>query len=324
MSMEHPKMDDDEARRKAMERVRFELGTFVRLGQGTLNKQENEYQFPLKLRSPKVILDAKRQKPVDVRYLSGLDLGRVTVDCTTGEVERPNRNTIKKKIRDREKELERAVQKALISASGDKFSHLPFPENQYAPLEDILAQLILEDEIPMAQIEMMDHGEDDKYKKYVDSLADLDLVRVDNRVLRSGDVLITILQDDDISSEYEALNAAVGKYFQQNLGEFKMIKRTLGPYLAIAGYYYRRALELEEMPAIKESDLRRAIESEYSGRRRDEKLFKLSRYLLQLEDVGILESVPQNGERYWMGNEDVRDAIRTQSEYIGPLSELVA
>lgn len=324
MSVEHTQMDKEEARRKAMEKVRFELGTFVRLGDGDLDQEEDEFIFPVKIRSPKVILDDKRKQPVDVRYLSSLDLGEVRVDRKSGDVERPHRGKIKKQIRNREEELQQAVQKALVSASGGKFSHLPFPENQYAPLEDILSQLILNDNVSRDDIDMMDQ-DGDKYESYVSKLIELDLVREsrDGRTLRAGDVLVTLL-DKNHYSDYEALNAAVGKYFEQNLGEFKMIKRTLGPYLVIAGHYYQRALELEEMPKIREQDLRAALEHEYSGRRLREKQFKLSRYLLQLEDVGILESVPQNGERYWVGDEDIRDALKDQTDYLGPLSELVA
>lgn len=315
-------MGVEEARRKAEDSVRFELGTFVRVDSGSFDADTGVFEFPIIMRSPKIISNGSRDEVVDVRFYSELDLGTVTVDGRTGEVDRPNRTTVKKKVRDHEKEVEQIVQKALIGAAGKKFSHLPFPENQYSPLQDILAEILLQGDIPMAQIEMMDEGrENNRYHYYVEKLVSLDLLDRTERTLSSGSVLVDMYNEAETLQE--ALNAAMGRYFQHNVGEFKMIKRTLGPYLAIAGHYYRRALELETMPVVHESEVRKAIQAEYSGKRRDEKLMKLSRYLIQLEDIGILQSVPQNGETYWTGNESVRNDI-LQSEYMGSMQTLIA
>jgi len=101
-----------------------------------------------------------------------------------------------------------------------------------------------------------------------------------------------------------------------------MIKRTLGPYLALAGFYYRRALELDELPVIKEKELRDGIKFEYSGRERRQKLFKMSRYLVQLEEVGVLSPVYQNGQRYWTGDETTFQRLKTTAGQLGPVTEL--
>lgn len=313
----------EEARRKAEEVVRFELGTFARLGSGEYDNEAGAFRFPLVIRSPRIITAGRENAVEDVRFLSELELGEVTVDGTDGEVDRPNRTTIRRKIREHKDEIEIAVQKALVSAAGRQLSHLPFPENQYSPLQDILSELLLRGEISMDRIEMMDENRNnDRYQEYIENLIELDLATRDGRIITNGDVLIGIEQDTD--RYQEALNAAMGRYFENNLSEFQMIKRTLGPYLVIAGYYYRRSLELEEMPVVEEQELRRAIESEYSGREREEKLMKVSRYLIQLEDVGILQSLPQNGTRYWVGDESVKARLREQSDYLAPLETLMS
>lgn len=313
----------DEARRRAAKVVRQELGTFPRLGQGEYDRENNKFQFHLFIRSPKIISDDRRDEVVDIRYYNELDLGSVTVDGDSGEVNRPNRSRIRKKIREQENEVEIAVQKALISAAGRKFSHLPFPENQYSPLEDILAELILNGQMSMDQIETMDENRsNDRYHEYLQKLLELDLAEQDDEVITNGSVLIDLLNETD--SYQEALNGAIGRYFEANIGEFMMIKRTLGPYLVIAGRYYRRALELDELPVVEEAELRRAIKYEYSGKNRERKLVKLSRYLIQLEDVGILESVSQDGKQYWVGKERIRDDLRDQSQYLATVQPLIA
>jgi hypothetical protein len=315
-------MSMEEARRKAEHEARYELGTFVRVGPGKLDEEAGEFQFPLLIRSPKIITDGHQEEVTDVRYFSELDLGTLTIDATTGKLDRPNRSTIRRKVREHENEVEIAVQKALISSAGRKLSHLPFPENQYSPLQDILSEILLHKEISMAQIEMMDEERsNNRYREYVEKLVTLDLLNRRGGTITAGSVLVSLYDEKDTLQE--TLNAAMGRYFEHNVGEFNMIKRTLGPYLVVAGRYYRRALELEEMPVIDESELRRAIEYEYSGRTREEKLFKLSRYLIQLEDVGILESVSQNGGRYWSGDEAIYRDLRQHSDYLASAGTLL-
>lgn len=327
-SMEDAGVDPSEARRAAMEAVRFNLGTYLRLDDGEFDEEELEYTFPIVLRSPKLILDEGRENAVDLRFLDPIHVGDVMVDASTKDVDYPTKSQVKDELEDYEMELVEAIQKALVRATGSNLSHLPFPENQYAPLQDILSEVILNAKISVAAIEMMDSYEDsDKYQKYIDSLVEIGLLKRRDHVFRSGDILNTIQEKDKfeghrIETHQDELNAALGRYFEHNVGEFDMIKRTLGPYLALAGFYYRRALELDELPLIKESDLRDGIKLEYDGREQQKKLFKMSRYLVQLEEVGILSSVYQNGERYWDGDETTFTRLKATADQLGPITEL--
>ncbi|GAA0259940.1 hypothetical protein [Haladaptatus pallidirubidus] len=321
-------VSEDEARRVAMEAIRFNLGTYLRLDDGEFDEDELEYTFPITLRSPKLILDENKENAVALRFLDPIHVGDVTVDASTKDVDHPTSKQVKAKLEEYEKELNEAVQKALVRASGSSLSHLPFPENQYAPIQDLLSEVILNDEIDVDAIRTMDSYEDgEKYQQHIDSLVELDLLKRGNVTLRSGDVLNTIQEKDKfegqkIETHQDELNAALGRYFQHNVGEFDMIKRTLGPYLALAGFYYQRALTLGELPIIKENDLRDGIKLEYSGRERRKKLFKMSRYLIQLEDVGVLNSVYQNGERYWVGDDTTFTQLQATADQLGPVTEL--
>jgi hypothetical protein len=316
-------ISEDEARRYAEDVVRSELGMFLRLGDSEYDEAGNEYQFDLVIRSPKTIRDSPSGEVADVRFFSELDLGQVTVDGKSGDVERPDIPTIKAKIRDQQEQVEIAVRKALVSAAGHRFAHLPFPENQYAPLEDILAHVQLHGSLSMDDISMMDADrENRRYHEYVQNLLEQDLLTKDGNTLTSGDVLIGI--EDECDSYQETMNTAIGRYFEHNLGEFDMINRTLGPYLVIAARYYRRSLELEEPPLIDEEELRQSIISEYSGKEQRQKLMKFYRYLIHLENVGILRSVNQAGQRLWVGDDEVDEMLREQTEYLGPVQTLLA
>jgi hypothetical protein len=321
-------VSENEARRLAMDAVRYNLGTYPRLGTGEFNQEELQYEYPILLRSPKLILDGTKENAIDLRYLSPVEVGEVIVDARSREVDYPTKRQVKSELEDYEESLNEAIQKALVRASGSSLSHLPFPENQYAPLQDILSEVILNGEIAKDALKMMDAEADkDKYSKYLDSLIELDLLTRRDLVYRSGDVLDTIQEKDtfrghELKTHHDELNAALGLYFEHNVGEFDMIKRTLGPYLALAGFYYRRAMELGELPVIQESDLRNGIKLEYTGKERQEKLFKTSRYLIQLEDVGVLKTVYQNGERFWDGNDKVFDQLKTSTDQLGPVTEL--
>jgi hypothetical protein len=325
--MEDAGVDPEEARRVAMEAVRFNLGTYLRIKEGNFDEDELEFTFPIILRSPKLILDQEKEDAVDLRFLDPIEVGTVTVDANTKDVDHPTSRQVKNELENYEEELNDAIQKALVRASGSSLSHLPFPENQYAPLQDILSEVILNGEITIASLEMMDSFEDgDKYMKYIDNLVEIDLLKRKEDVLQSGDVLNTIQQKDqfeghEVKTHQDELNAALGLYFQHNVGEFEMIKRTLGPYLALAGFYYRRALELDELPIIKEQDLRDGIKAEYTGRKQQMKLFKMSRYLVQLEDVGVLESTYQSGQRYWIGDDTTFQRLKTTADQLGPVTE---
>ena len=312
---------ESEARRHAEGVVRSEMGMFLRVGEGEYNDEEGQYEFELLIRSPKLI-ENRSGEVTDVRYFEELDLGQVTVDGSTGDVERPRLQTVRAKIRDQRKEVEIAVRKALVSAAGRRFSHLPFPENQFSPLEDILAHVLVHGSLNIEQIELMDSDRtNDRYSEYVQNLLDLDLLKQEDRRLTSGNVLIGL--EDQADSYQETINMAIGRYFEHHIGDFGMINRTLGPYLVIAGRYYRHAVMREEMPLISVDELRDAISAEYSGKQKQQKLMKLYRYLVHLDDVGILHPQTHGKDTYWVGNEEVQERLRNQSELLGPVQTLL-
>jgi hypothetical protein len=191
-------------------------------------------------------------------------------------------------------------------------------------VEDILSEVILQDSISIetiAHLESSEEDEDGKYTKYIRELVDLDLLRREDGRVKAGNILINIQRDEDKS--HKVLNGALAYYFKQNINSLDKIHQILGPYLAVAGFYYRLAIETDTLPTVDEQELRDAFENHYKGRGKqtDKKVFKFSRYLLHLERAGILELITRPDGRVWTGVEGIKDDLEDQTQYLGVITE---
>jgi len=311
---------EKEAREKAQETLAFEIGNLPRLGE--VEVTESEYVFPLEIRLPRVIFDKAREEPVEVKFMSSESLGEIHIDAATGEVERPHIHEIESQIRRQKKQVENTVQKALVRSSAKKFSRLPFPEHRYTPILDVLSHLIIEGPITVQELEDMSSVDAEKYRDYIDMLAEVDLVRwADDRV-EADNILIELKAEE--REPPKLLNAAMAHFFERGADHIDTIQEILGPHLILSGHYYRRALELDNMPRMKEREFDEVMRWNYSGNNRVQKRFKLSRYLIQLEDVGLLSSENGTGPRKWYGTDEVKHDVLRQDELLAPISEVIA
>ena len=321
MSVEPTTMQKESAREEAEKILRFKIGPQYSLGTPT-ELDNGGYEFPVVIRLPRVVFDELRSDPVSVNYLEPREVGKIEV-TDTGETEFTHPQTIYANVREVEERIQEAVEKALISAAAKDFTKLPFPENRYAPVEDLLAEIILKGSISIEAVtELQSSEDDDKYTKHIGTLEQNELIRRENGRLKPGDILASIQRDTD--KNHEALNGALGHFFQENINDLEKLHQVLGPYLAIAGFYYRLAIDSDGLPMVSEKELREAFRAHYSGRGRQTKLkeFKMSRYLLHLERAGILESVTESDGRLWTGDEDIRDEVEEQSQYLGTISNV--
>lgn len=322
MSIEHSAVTRDDARRKAEQILRFKIGPQYSLGEAEADGEE--YVFPILMSPPRVIFDETRSNPTDVMYLEPTKVGEIRVD-NNEDADYTLPQTVYRRVREYEQEIQQAVEKALISAAAKDFTQLPFPENRYAPVEDLLSEVILRDSISIEDLKSLEapntDPENGKYRKYLQQLIDIDLLRREDGRVRAGNILMNIRRDTD--KNHEALNGALAHYFRENINNLEKIHQILGPYLAIAGYYYRLAIEANQMPTVEEEALRDAFEQHYKGRGKqtDVKMFKLSRYLLHLERAGILKPVTGSDSRVWSGNQDIMDELEDQTHYLGVISQ---
>lgn len=319
MSIEHSTISEEEARKEAEKILRFKIGPQYSLGEP--EGADGGFTFPVLIRLPKVIFDEMRSKPVSVKYLEPRKVGEITIEGPN-ETDYTHAQTVYKNVREVEEQIQEAIEKALISAAAKDFTKLPFPENRYAPVEDLLAQVILKGSVPVESISELEAEEDDKYTKYIHQLEKDELLRRENGSIKAGDILASIQRETD--RHHEALNAALAHFFRENINELEKLHQVLGPYLAIAGFYYRLAIDTEQLPMVNENELREAFNAHYKGMGRRSKLkeFKMSRYLLHLERAGILECFTESDGRLWSGNEEIKDDLEDQTQYLGTISEV--
>lgn len=309
-----------DARRKAEEVVAFDIGNIPRLGD--VQVTETEYVFPLEIRLPRVIFDEERKRPVEVKFMSSETIGEIHVDAVTGEVERPHLNQIEANIRRERRVVEDAVQKALVRSSAARFSQLPFPEHRYTPILDILSHLILEGPITDEEFDAFNAVSEQKYLDYVEMLEEVDLVRTMGDSIEADNVLIELRANE--TKPPKLLNAALAHFFEAGADNISTIREILGPHLILSAFYYENAILGEGDPQMAEEEFEEVLERHYYGNDLVEKRFKLSRYLIQLEDVGLLESSADVERPTWSGKEKVRKNLLRQGEMLDPIAEIIA
>lgn len=321
MSTESDKatISKEKAETEAEKILRFKIGSLPHLG--SPEYEDGDYVFNVSIRLPRVIFDEERENPIDLRYLSSEEVGEIRINAESGELsERTDVWTINTKIKEKQREVDIAVQKALLKAEAEKFSLLPFPEHRYTPIQDLLAEVILQGQIPKERFDEIGSGAWEKYEEYVAALDEADLLRQTEDRITGADHLIEIEARTDYPSD--ALDAALAQFFREGADNYDLISQILGPYLTIAGHYYRRSLEVDELPRVSTRDFREQIHQRYSGRDGREKTFKLSRYLLQLEAIGLLSSESARDGRGWVGKSEILVEILQQEEALEPIAEI--
>jgi len=314
-------VSEEEARKKAEETLAFEIGNLPHLGE--TEETEAEYVFPLVTTMPRVIFDEHRERPVDVKFMSENDVGEIRVDGVSGDVShRSNVYKVERNIRQQRHKLEIAVEKALVRSSASKFSRLPFPEHRFTPITDILSHLILEGPITSEELEKMNASDEQKYQDYIDTLQTVNLVRTRGDSIIADDIFIEIQAEKD--THPEMLNAALAHFFEVGADHIETIRGILGPYLVIAGYYYQKALEVSDgYPSISEDEFNERIAQRYAGNDRVQKMFKLPRYLIQLEEVELIETDP-NRDGSWKGKPEVKENLLRQDQLLAPIADTMA
>lgn len=320
MSIQNAPIDEERARVRAQKELAHEIGNLPYLEE--VEYDGSEYIFPLYIRLPRVIFDQDRNKPTGVKFMSSRQIGEIRVDAESGELTRTRLHDMKSNIRKQKKVIEDSVQKALVRSSARRFSKLPFPELRYTPILDILSHLLLEGSLSEDELENLSSQYEQNYRDYIDTLIDAGLARTVNNHLEADDILIEICAQEERPPSQ--LNAAMAHFFEDRADDIMAIRQILGPYLTIAGYYYLQVLESGSMPAIAEEEFSDQLDKVYRGSDRERKKFKMAHYLIQLEDVGLLESNTDAGPRTWTGNEDVWEGILRQQDLLEPVAEVVA
>jgi hypothetical protein len=308
---------EERARKEAQKVLTKEIGNLPHLGEAEY--EEPHFIFPLNMRSPRVIFDKEGEEPRDVRFMSNIDLGEIKVHEETGEVvHKPSIGNINRKIKSQKKQIRESVSKALVSSAAERFSRLPFSEARFTPIKDIIARVVMNGEMYVEEIEDMREDDRAKYEEYLEHLLEINLLRREGNRVEAEDPLIEI--EDRFDQRTEMVNAAMAYFFKNGESYMDDIKEILGPYLVLTSFYYLRALEIGELPAIREDEFRVELKKSYSPSDREVKDLKLANYLIQLEKIGMFQT---SSNQEWEGSEEVYENLLTD-EALDPVSELIA
>lgn len=318
MSLGDARLPEKKAKKEAEKNLRLTVGNLPHLGDSEM--QNGEYVFPIMISVPRVIFEDTQEgpKPVEVKFLSESKVGEIHVDAQSGEINsRTDLRDIEDRIEEKKKEIERAVQKALIKSAADDLSLLSYPKHRNNPALEILSEIIISEQIELDKLRSFRSFE--KYRNHLDTLEEAGLVSEEDGCIVAGDPLKYI--EEDNGSPSERLNAALAYLFKTNADDLGFMSDFLGPYLKVAGYYYRRAIESDSLPEVTIEEFRRKMSKE-EGRERE---FQVSRYLIELEQVGLLKiSATDFGERAWVGDPSIKAEILQQEQQLSTIAEVRA
>lgn len=315
MTLGDARISEERARNAAERKLRLDIGNLPHLGDPQL--EDGEYIFPILISIPRVVFEdtPEGQKATDVKFMSESKVGEISVNMKAEEViDSTSAKEVETRIKEEKREMERAVQRALIRSASKQLSRLSYPKHRQTPVIEILSAIILDDEIEEGHI--LDKQE--KYDNHIQNLIEVDLVKKEDGYFRADDALKEIIYEK--GSPSERLNASLTHLFEKKSDDLDMMNDFLGPYLEVAGYYYQRAFISDSLPKVTLEEFRREIRSRHSGQKGNERAFKTARYLVQLEEIGLLQISELDGDKAWIGTTDIKDDLLEQSDQLGRFS----
>jgi len=312
MSLGDAKVPEEKAQKAAERTLRLNIGNLPHLGDA--ERTDGEYSFPVLVSIPQVIFDETPEglEPVDVKFMSNSEVGEITVDAGTGEVsEYTSPGDIESAIEQEKRELERAVQRALIQSTAKKLALLSYPQHRQMPLMEVLSEIILNGHVEANRVNRIKKD----YSTHTENLKEVGLITEVDGVFEADDELKQIISN--YGSPSDRLQAALTHLFENKSKDLEMMNEFLGPYLEIAGYYYTRAVASESLPKVTLEEFRREISSRHAGKEGEKKNFQTARWLIQLEEIGVLKVANEHGDRCWKGDESVMDDLLSKQDELG-------
>lgn len=312
-------VSEEDARKFAYDVIRSELGSIPYPGKPRLD--EGIWVVPITARYPRVLSDVARDIPEKVRFMNFEDIGEIKIDANKGElIYRPKYYEISNTIKENLERVRTTVEMALVKVGANRFAKLPFPEHMHTPIVDILSWILINDKIDISE-DLSSIGIDDK-EKYIQNIG---LLETAGLVRRSGNLIIPDNNLVEIETTYqtfpEQISNSMSFFFEKGYAFIESVKQVLGPHLTITGFCYETALEHGSLVPISYGAIDRMIADVY---RQEVKRFKLPRYLIQLESVGLLEETTISGKTVWKGKEDIFDRIQGEEEILQPVRKFLA
>lgn len=313
----------DEAREIAFNYIREHYGSVPFPDEPILS--ENDWVISILIRFPRVIFD-ENNKPVKTRFMKFEYDGQIIINSKTGEIsKKPTYFEIRTAIQTNLNIIQETVQKALIKTAAKQFSRISYAEHMHTPITDILANLLIKDRIDAQEyVTFLDENQVAKLFSNIKILEKIGLLENNNGLILPGPLLIEVeyLGREEGKKPNELLSDALKVFFERGYEYVDSVHQVLGPHLTLGAFCYRQAIEYEKPIPIYYVDFESAINLAYSSR--EEKLFKLPRYLCQLEQIGVIDSSTKKGEKTWIAREDIFRDIKNETDILQPIADILS
>jgi len=185
----------------------------------------------------------------------------------------------------------------------------------HSPIEDILAYLLLKDKIDLdSEISSLAPEEKERYKKNIDLLISTGLIRKNEHLVIPDNALIEIERSPgNISSK---MKKALSYFFSRGYDNISSIQQVLGPYLTISGFIYGKCIEYDEVIPVEFHEIQTAIQQNYGQLI---KQMKIPRYLIQLNEVGLIDQNVIGGDDVWLPKPEILRELKLEDTILDPV-----
>ncbi len=283
-----------------------EIGTIPNVGE--IKEKDNMYTVSVEAKYPKTIFDPVTKHPLKLRYLNLGPIETVVVDGVKGEiVEKFHVSQFRKEVKEKLNSISIEIEKALVKVGASNFAQIPFASHRHTPMYDILAWIVVNGSMNLNE-ELMNLSDDDqnKYRNCIELLERLSLVEIEEDILIPGNILYGF---EKLNKPFSDTVCIAMEYVYKEGYEFiDSIRNALGSYLILSHIIYGPSIELGELVDVGLNEIEQnyyATEGIYELTKR----IKVPRYLIQLEDIGLIEYISKNGAPLWRGTEEKFDSL---------------
>jgi hypothetical protein len=176
----------------------------------------------------------------------------------------------------------------------------------------------LRDKIDLdSEISFLTPEEREKYLKNIDLLISTGLIRKNENFVIPDNALIEIERSTgDISSK---MNKALSYFFAQGYDNISSIQQVLGPYLTISGFIYGQSIEYDDVIPIEFQEIQTVIQQNYGQLI---KQMKIPRYLIQLNEVGLIDQNVIRGEDVWLPKPEILRQVKLEDTILAPIRNM--
>jgi len=286
---------------------------------GIPHQRDSTWIVPIDVCYPRMIFEAHTNQPRARRYLFFRDLAQMEVSAKDGSVIAPKIPTLEKLIGDQLTVVRTSVEKALTKVASREFARLHYAAHMTTPLTDIMSIIIMDGEIDTTELNSnSDESNEWKYQPSVDLLVNVGLIQSVGRLYTPGPAYVELEAKwaqksiTDVSSQLED---SIGYAFVAGYQHYDIIKRVIGTHLNVAGAIYENSIENNKPTSIPFDDLKNAI-LDVIG---DAKAIKLNRYVVQLQEIGLIDVEGLPGERVIVPKTVVYDRLSGEDEILAPV-----